>query len=59
MTRWAKDATEFEVSVNNSRNKDGSYSKTCRIPKPIVEMLRDPSSIKFKIKGRNIVIVAG
>ena len=59
MTRWKKDAKEFDVSVSESKNKDGSQSFICRIPKPIVESLGNPSSLIFKINKGKIVVEAG
>ena len=59
MTRWKKDETEFDVSISPSKNKDGSQSLICRIPRPIVESLGSPDSLKFKIKKKGIVVEAG
>ena len=59
MTRWKKDAREFDVSLYRSGNRDGSESLLCRVPKPIVEMLGEPNSIKFQIRSRGIVVTAG
>ena len=52
MPRWKKDAKEFSVSVSN----DGSDGLSCRIPKPIGEILGKPDKIKFVISGKNIVV---
>ncbi len=57
MTRWKKDAKEFVVSLNKSKNRDGSESLICRIPKPIAESLNNPDSLLFKL-GKNIVVTA-
>jgi len=35
---------------------DGTNSKRCRIPKPVIEFLGDPDALKFAIKGKNIVV---
>ena len=59
MTRWKKDAKEFDVRLNKSKNKDGSQSKICRVPKPITDRLNNPSSIKFVIEGRKILVKVG
>ena len=59
MTRWKKDATEFVVSLSKSENKDGSESLICRVPKPVVNLLGEPSSLKFLIKNKNISVIAG
>ena len=52
MTRWKKDAKEFEVTVNTLSNRNGSDSQVCVIPKPIIELLNHPSRLKFKIVGK-------
>ena len=57
MTRWAKDTDTYEVSLNKSTNRDGSESKICRIPKPIVDMFGDVKKIQFKIMKDGIIIV--
>ena len=51
MTRWKKDETEFPVSVSSN-----GHTKSCRIPKPILELLENPNSLKFIIKGKHIEI---
>lgn len=56
MTRWKKDAQEFEVGVNFVEGRGYSSS----IPKPIMEILGNPNSIKYVIrKGNKIEVVAG
>jgi len=55
LTRWKKDEKEFEVKLSD----DGKNSIICRVPKPILEMLGNPESIKFTILGKKIVVVAG
>jgi hypothetical protein len=56
MTRWKKDAREFEVGVNYVKGRGYSSS----IPKPIIEILGNPDSLKFVIsKGNKIELVAG
>lgn len=59
MTRWAKDAKEFNVSLSKSTNADGSQSLICRVPKPIVDFLGDPNKLKFLIKGKSIIVSEG
>ena len=49
MTKWSKDAKEFTVKVND--DKRGSLF--CRIPKPILDQLGSPTSIKF-VLGKKI-----
>ena len=55
MTRWRKNAKEFDVSLND----DGSQSKICRIPKPILEILGNPNAIRFAIQGKKIIVAVG
>ena len=59
MTRWKKDAKEFDVSLSRSKNRDGSESLICRIPKPIIESLDSPDSILFKLGKNKISVEAG
>ena len=49
MTRWAKNVNNFKVSLSKSKNKDGSYSKICRVPKPILDILKATEYLEFKI----------
>lgn len=53
MTRWKKDTKEFSMSLSN----DGSNGFMCRVPRPIVELLKNPNRIKFVIKGNRIVVL--
>jgi hypothetical protein len=55
LTRWKKDEKEFDVSVSNSRYG----SMICRVPKPVLELLGDPSEIKFIVHGKKIEVIAG
>jgi len=54
MTKWSKDAKEFTVKVSD--DKKGSLF--CRIPKPILDQLGSPTSIKFVILSKNKVSIA-
>jgi hypothetical protein len=56
--RHAKDAKEFNASLSKSKNKDGSISLICRVPKPIVDRLGSPESIKFVISGKKVIVEA-
>ena len=56
--RYAKDAKEFNASLSKSKNRDGSISLICRVPKPIVDRLGSPSNIKFVISGKKIIVEA-
>ena len=55
MPKWKKDATEFTVSVN--------YHPTRGIlvflPKPLAELLGNPKSVTFRVKGKRIEVSAG
>ena len=56
MPKWKKDTKEFEVGVNYVERRGYSSS----IPKPIIEILGNPDTIKFVInKGNKIELVAG
>lgn len=59
VTRWKKDQKEFSVSLSKSKNADGSQSLICRVPRPVVNFLGNPEGLKFTIKGKNILVVAG
>ncbi|MDN5847063.1 MAG: hypothetical protein L0H53_12405 [Candidatus Nitrosocosmicus sp.] len=52
MPKWKKDETEFIVSVTHNEHR--GYQ--CYIPKPIMEKLGKPNSIKFIINNKNIEI---
>jgi hypothetical protein len=54
MPKWKKDATEFKVGVNYVDRRGYSSS----IPKPVMEALGEPHSIKFVVKGKKVEIVA-
>jgi len=56
MPKWKKDTKEFEVGVNYVENRGYSSS----IPKPIIELLGNPDSIKFVIReGNKIELFSG
>ena len=56
MPKWKKDTKEFEVGVNYVENRGASSS----IPKPIIEMLGNPKSIKFIVNDNNeVALVSG
>lgn len=52
MPKWKKDATEFKVCVN--------YHEVCgahsSIPKHIIEVLGNPDTIKFVLKGKHVEV---
>ena len=49
MPKWKKDAKEFEVGVNYVEKRGYSSS----IPKPVIEILGNPETIKFVIDKDN------
>ena len=53
MPKWKKDAKEFEVSINYVDKRGYSSS----IPRPVIEILGSPETIKFIIQGDKSVIV--
>ena len=56
MPKWKKDTKEFEVGVNYVATRGASSS----IPKPIIEMLGNPQSIKFVLNDNNeVALVSG
>ena len=55
MTMWAKDATEFSVSVTRNVKSKTSYSY---IPKPILDRLGTPKRIMFVLQDGLIVVKA-
>jgi hypothetical protein len=55
MPKWKKDATEFEVSVTHHEHR--GYQAYPR--KPIMEILGDPETIKFVLKGKKIELEPG
>ena len=59
MTRWKKDTKEFDVSISKSKNRDGSYSLSCRIPEVLVISLGNPDSLLFKLGRTKITVEAG
>jgi hypothetical protein len=57
MPKWKKDAKEFVVGVNYVENRGYSSS----IPKPVIEKLGNPDSIKYVFNDDNqtIQLVSG
>lgn len=52
MPKWKKGAIEFVVSVSHHETReDQTY-----LPKPIMEILGNPDTIKFVIKGEKVEI---
>jgi hypothetical protein len=55
MPKWKKNQKEFAVSVTYHEQR-GSQ---CYLPKPILEILGNPTRIKFIVKSKRIEIAAG
>jgi hypothetical protein len=57
MPKWKKDATEFVVGVNYM--KDRGYQSS--IPKPIMEKLGKPNTLKFVINDddNSVQLISG
>lgn len=55
LTRWKKDETEFNIALSF----DGTNSKRCRIPKPVLSFLGDPDSLKISLKNGKAIITSG
>lgn len=56
MTRWKKDTTEFDMKLSYSRNKDGSKTMACRVPRQIFEFLGEPSLLRFCINDGKVSV---
>ena len=56
MTRWAKNATVFQVKLHESKNRDTTPSLVCRIPRPVVESLGNPTSLRLYIEDGRVVM---
>ena len=59
MTRWKRGTTEFELKLSYSRNRDGSKSMACRIPKPVLKHLGNPTSLLFVIDEDGVKVTGG
>lgn len=55
MPKWKKDANEFDVSVNYHQKRGYQSS----IPKPVMDILGVPDSIKFVVKGKKVEVKSG
>ena len=54
MPKWKRGVTEFVVALNPTSGTHG-----CKIPKPVVEKLGMPATLKFTITGDKILVTAG
>ena len=50
MPKWQKDQKEYIVGISYDERRGTQVY----IPKPIIEMLRNPVSMKFVIRGKKI-----
>ena len=56
MSRWKKGEREFQMNVNHN----GLGSHLCRIPKPVMELMGNPKTVKFVVKkGNRVTFVVG
>ena len=55
MPKWKKDATEFTVGVNY--NEVRGYQTS--IPKPVAEVLGEPSAVTYVLKGKKVELKSG
>ena len=53
MTKWAKDATEFTVSVTHNVQNTSYF---CYVPKPVLRRLGNPKRIKFTMHDKYITV---
>jgi hypothetical protein len=53
LPKWKKNAKEFSVGVNYHDVRGAQSS----IPKPVIEVLGKPDTIKFVIKGKKVEII--
>lgn len=53
MTKWARDATKFTVSVTHNVQNTSSFSY---IPKPVLRRLGNPKRITFTIHDDHITV---
>ena len=56
MPSWARDATEFTVSVTKNVTCGTSYSY---VPKPVLKKLGEPRYLTFKFKDGAVTVEAG
>ena len=54
MPKWKKDATEFTVSINYHPTR----GTLVFVPKPVLELLGNPKSITFVVRGKKVEMKA-
>lgn len=57
MTSWKKDETTFEVKVFTLNNRDGSRTRMCTIPSPLMRRFGEPERMRFEVMGDGTVRV--
>ena len=57
--RWRRDETVFTVKLFKSTNRNGSVSKMCTVPLPLVERFGKCDSLQFEITEGGAVTVRG
>lgn len=57
MTKWKKDETVFPVKVFTLNNRDGSCTKMCTIPSPLVKRFGECDRVQFEITRDGLVMV--
>jgi len=55
MPKWKRNATEFTVGVNH--NEVRGYQTS--IPKPIAEVLGNPETVTYVLKGKKVELKSG
>lgn len=55
MPKWKKNETEFTVGVNY--NEVRGYQTS--VPKPVAEVLGNPETITYSVKGKKVEVKAG
>ena len=56
MTRWAKNASVFQIRLHESKNRDATPSIMCRIPRPIVEALGNPKALRLYVEDGRVIM---
>lgn len=54
LPKWKRDATEFTVSVNYHPTRGIQVF----LPKPIAELLGNPKTVTFAVKGKRVEVRA-
>lgn len=57
MTTWKKDETVFQVKVFVLNNRDGSQTRMCTIPSPLMKRFGECDKVQFEITESGTVMV--